>query len=155
MSRRRRSRAGPERVLPALWRSAENTLTRCSLRLVLEGFGAALRPPSRRRAWFHLADRRVSQSHDKIGASTARIEPFPNPACGVKRFKGSIAKARAAIDAYMRDCGHVVRGWTQLRGTATIRGVGFFDLRHPTKQHGGAGNDAQLHPVLGFKAAPC
>jgi hypothetical protein len=78
------------------------------------------------------------------------IVEFPNVACGVKRFARAVAKARGAIEDYMKTCGRVVKGWTQLRGTATIRGVGFFDLPHPTKQHGVADNDAELHPALGF-----
>ena len=78
------------------------------------------------------------------------IVEFPNPTCGVKRFTSAVAKARGGIEDYMKTCGRVVKGWTQLRGTATIRGVGFFDLPHPTKQHGVADNDAELHPALGF-----
>jgi hypothetical protein len=81
------------------------------------------------------------------------IVEFPNVACGVKRFARSVAKARAAIEDYMATCGRRVKGWTQLRGTATIRGVGFFDLPHSTKQHGVADNDAELHPALGFKGS--
>jgi len=84
------------------------------------------------------------------------IVEFPNVTCGVNRFKGSIAKARNAIVAYMSKCGHVdTFGWTQLTGFATITGVGFFDLVHGTKQHGVADNDAELHPALKFTAVTC
>jgi hypothetical protein len=38
----------------------------------------------------------------------------------------------------------------QLHGTATIRGVGFFDLLHGTSQHGVAPNEVELHPALRF-----
>jgi hypothetical protein len=55
----------------------------------------------------------------------------------------------------MGTCGHVVDGWTQLTGFATIKGVGFFDLVHSSKQHGVADNDAELHPVLQFNAGTC
>jgi hypothetical protein len=84
------------------------------------------------------------------------IVEFPNVDCGVQRFKSSIAKARKAIEAYMSQCGHVSdNGWTQLTGWATIKGVGFFDLVHGTKQHGVADNDAELHPALQFTAGTC
>jgi hypothetical protein len=81
------------------------------------------------------------------------IVEFPNVACGVKRFPRTVAKARAAIEQYLEECGRRKDAWTSLRGTATIRGVGFFDLPHNTKQHGVADNEAELHPVLGFKGS--
>jgi hypothetical protein len=40
-----------------------------------------------------------------------------------------------------------------LRGSATITGVGFFDLLHG--QTGVAPNGIELHPVLGFSRARC
>jgi len=55
----------------------------------------------------------------------------------------------------MGECGHVANGWTQLTGWATIKGVGFFDLVHGSKQHGVADNDVELHPVLQFTAGTC
>ena len=41
----------------------------------------------------------------------------------------------------------------RLRGTATITGVGFFNVRH--RQTGAAQNGVELHPVLGFKSTDC
>ncbi len=32
----------------------------------------------------------------------------------------------------------------------TIRGIGFFDITHPTPQDGVAPNGIELHPVLGI-----
>ena len=40
-----------------------------------------------------------------------------------------------------------------LRGTATITGVGFFDFDHG--QAGVAPNAIELHPVLGFGRVRC
>lgn len=55
------------------------------------------------------------------------IVEFPDVACGVERFRSLIGNARAAVEAYMAQCGHVAdNGWTQLMGWATIRGVGFL-----------------------------
>jgi hypothetical protein len=43
--------------------------------------------------------------------------------------------------------------FTQLKGEATIRGVGFFDFLHG--QTGVAPNGIELHPVLKFTNATC
>jgi hypothetical protein len=42
-----------------------------------------------------------------------------------------------------------------LHGTATITGVGFFDIRHATPQRGVAPNNIELHPVLAFRTSSC
>ena len=43
--------------------------------------------------------------------------------------------------------------FTDLKGTATVTGVGFFDIPHG--QTGIAPNAIELHPVLKFSAASC
>jgi hypothetical protein len=43
-------------------------------------------------------------------------------------------------------------GRAQLHGTATFRGVGFFDLLHGSTQHGVAPNEVELHTALRFQA---
>jgi hypothetical protein len=49
----------------------------------------------------------------------------------------------------IRGCGSPSRSeFVQLRGTATITGVGFFDFQHG--QSGVAPNGIVLHPVVGF-----
>jgi hypothetical protein len=82
------------------------------------------------------------------------IVEFPNGVCNVNApptYKGLIKKARAAVDALIPLCRTSGKqGWVQLRGTATIRGVGFFDLVHGTRQHGVAPNEVELHPALRF-----
>jgi hypothetical protein len=82
------------------------------------------------------------------------IVEFPNGACNVNApptYKGLIKKARAAVDALLPECRTgAIRGWVQLHGTATMRGVGFFDLVHGSTQHGVAQNEVELHPALRF-----
>jgi hypothetical protein len=47
------------------------------------------------------------------------------------------------------------KGWAQFRQgtTATVRGVGFFDLVHGSDLHGVAANEVELHPVLAFQGS--
>jgi hypothetical protein len=91
---------------------------------------------------------------DNQTPQTKMIVEFPNAACKVNApptYKGLIKKARAAVDALIPLCrSSGKQGWVQLRGTATIRGVGFFDLVHGTSQHGVAPNEVELHPALRF-----
>lgn len=59
-------------------------------------------------------------------------------------------RARAAL---LRACGDPGSNFAELRGTATIVGVGFFDFLHG--QRGVAPNGIELHPVLAFSARSC
>jgi hypothetical protein len=87
------------------------------------------------------------------------IVEFPNVACNVTaptRYKNEIAQARADVVDLTRDCRTgFKKGWAQFRPriTATIRGVGFFDLVHGSELHGVAANEVELHPVLAFHGA--
>jgi hypothetical protein len=96
---------------------------------------------------------------DDHGAPTDKmIVEFPRLDCGVNAptsYRKRIGKARTAIEKFIEECGTPVGRWTSLRGTATIKGVGFFDLPHSGtgKQHGVAGNDIELHPVLSFSGS--
>jgi len=87
------------------------------------------------------------------------IVEFPNVACNVTaptRYKNEIAQARADVVDLTRDCRTgFKKGWAQFRQgtTATIRGVGFFDLIHGSELHGVAPNEVELHPVLAFHGA--
>jgi len=84
------------------------------------------------------------------------IVEFPNVACNVgapTRYKNEIAQARADVVDLTRECRTGFnKGWAQFRQgtTATIRGVGFFDLVHGSNLHGVAENEVELHPVLVF-----
>lgn len=85
-------------------------------------------------------------------AKTMIVE-FPDPTCpGARdsRKKSAMGRARAALVAA---CGAPSTSFHELRGKATITGVGFFDVKHG--QSGLAPNAIELHPVLGFKRAVC
>ena len=99
----------------------------------------------------HLAIR------DEQGEPTDHmIVEFPNVACNVTaptRYKNQIAQARADVVDLTRECRTgFKKGWAQFPAgaTATIRGVGFFDLVHGSELHGVAENEVELHPVLAF-----
>ena len=84
------------------------------------------------------------------------IVEFPNVDYNVTaptRYKNQIAQARADVAALIPQCRTgFKKGWAQFRDgtTATIRGVGFFDLVHGSNLHGVAENEVELHPVLAF-----
>ena len=82
------------------------------------------------------------------------IAEFPDPTCNGASSspkKGKMASARSAIIAA---CGLPSSShFTQLGGTATVTGVGFFDIPHG--QTGVAPNAIELHPVLKFSASSC
>ena len=86
--------------------------------------------------------------------STGRtmIAEFPSAGC----TNGSVARVRIrrARSTFDRLCGTQSRsGFTNLAGTATVTGVGFFDFKHG--QRGVAPNGIELHPVLTFSAQGC
>jgi hypothetical protein len=82
------------------------------------------------------------------------IVEFPDVRCtGAKQSKklDAMRKARAAFE---RACGAPsASSFRQLRGSATITGVGFFDVKHG--QRGIAPNGIELHPVLRFRSGGC
>lgn len=87
--------------------------------------------------------------------SKTMIVESPDPSCpGVRDSikKTAIGRARSAISAA---CGSPSTHFHDLEGTATITGVDFFDVKHPTPQTGVAPNGIELHPVLGFTDAVC
>jgi hypothetical protein len=87
------------------------------------------------------------------------IVEFPNVACNVTAptlYKNQMTKARAAIEELLPQCrSGFKKGWAQFRQgtTATVRGVGFFDLVHGSDLHGVAANEVELHPVLAFQGS--
>jgi hypothetical protein len=77
---------------------------------------------------------------------TRMIAEIPDPAC-VKAgspFKGKIAKARSDFEAHFNP----TSTFQTANVPVTVIGVGFFDLKHGTPQHGVARNNIELHPVL-------
>jgi hypothetical protein len=98
--------------------------------------------------------------HDEHPEHTMLVE-FPDTACEPAKsspYAARIARAREALYRLVTRCTGKrpsFSDWTPLTGRATIKGVGFFDLVHSSKQHGVADNDAELHPVLQFNAGTC
>jgi hypothetical protein len=96
----------------------------------------------------------IRDEHGK--PSDHMIVEFPNVECNVTaptQNENDIAQARANVDDLIPMCRiGFKKGWAQFRDgtTATIRGVGFFDLLHGSNLHGVAENEVELHPVLAF-----
>ena len=96
----------------------------------------------------------IRDEHGK--PSDQMIVEFPNVECNVTaptQNENDIAQARADVDGLIPACRTGFKqGWAQFRDgtTATIRGVGFFDLAHGSNLHGVAANEVELHPVLAF-----
>jgi hypothetical protein len=90
--------------------------------------------------------------------SKTMIVEFPDTSCnGAKDSakKGQMGSARSAI---VNACGQPPSpssDFADLKGTATITGVGFFDVKHGTPQTGVAPNNIELHPVLRFSNSNC
>lgn len=85
--------------------------------------------------------------------SQTMITEFPDTTCNGAASspkKAAMAAARAKLIAA---CGQPSSSFQQLRGTATLTGVGFFDIPHG--QTGVAPNAIELHPVLKFVNASC
>jgi hypothetical protein len=91
-------------------------------------------------------------SDPKLGGSM--IVEFPSSTCttgGDKAERRSMRQARTDLAAA---CGGEVRSSpVTLTGTATISGVGFFDVIHG--QTGVAPNGVELHPALTFASTNC
>jgi hypothetical protein len=90
------------------------------------------------------------------------IVEFPNVACKGARVSKHEPEMEQARSDFATLCG--LDAWAtrklrtapkKLAGTASIVGVGFFDLKHPTPQSGVAPNNIELHPVLQFSSEGC
>jgi hypothetical protein len=90
------------------------------------------------------------------------IVEFPNTVCKGARISDHKDEMKEARDDFGTLCG--VPTWRarttkasprDLTGTASLEGVGFFDLPHGTPQVGVAPNNIELHPVLKFSAEDC
>jgi hypothetical protein len=91
---------------------------------------------------------------DPTDASHTMIVEFPNPECQGAVESRQQAQIAAARTAFIAACGPPPAGRFQaLSGTATITGVGFFDVLHG--QSGVAPNGVELHPVLRVDQVTC
>jgi hypothetical protein len=64
----------------------------------------------------------------------------------------------SARSALTKACGQAPgpsSDFADLKGTATVTGVGFFDVKHGTPQTGVAPNNIELHPVLKVSGINC
>jgi len=99
-------------------------------------------------------DRDIHMVISEPNRSRTMIVEFPDARCsGARRStkRNAMRKARAALVAA---CGSASSSsFTRLRGTATITGVGFFDVKHG--QRGIAPNAIELHPILRFRSSNC
>jgi hypothetical protein len=89
-----------------------------------------------------------------VTTSGTMIVEFPTVACSSGATQGAKTRMKNARNAFGAACG--VPGsssFTNLKGKATIRGIGFFDFLHG--QTGVAPNGIELHPVLRFMDATC
>jgi hypothetical protein len=88
-------------------------------------------------------------------AKTMIVE-FPDTTCpgaSSSPKKAQMASARSALTAA---CGQAPSSdFADLKGTATMTGVGFFDVKHSTPQTGVAPNNVELHPVLKVSGISC
>ncbi|MDP9224523.1 MAG: hypothetical protein M3P18_11850 [Actinomycetota bacterium] len=85
-------------------------------------------------------------------AKTMIVE-FPDTTCPGARSSPKKAQMKSARKALVTACGAPSSSFHHLDGTATIMGVGFFDIKHG--QNGLAPNGIELHPALGFRKATC
>jgi hypothetical protein len=115
-----------------------------------------------------LVDARIEEDGDihlvirSKYANEQMIVEFPNVACKGARVSAERDEMEQARSDFATDCG--LDAWAtrrkraspkELRGTASVVGVGFFDLKHPRPQSGVAGNNIELHPVLQFSSEDC
>jgi hypothetical protein len=85
------------------------------------------------------------------GLSTAdtMVTEMPNASCDGAASSAKRASMAKARNAFVVACGMPTSShFKLLTGTATVRGVGFFDKPHTSA--GQAPNFLELHPLLGF-----
>jgi hypothetical protein len=90
--------------------------------------------------------------------SKTMIVEFPDTTCNGASSspkKAQMASARSSLTSACGQAPGPSSDFRQLHGTATVTGVGFFDVKHATPQTGVAPNNIELHPVLKFSASSC
>jgi hypothetical protein len=112
-----------------------------------------------------LEEARLEKDHDihliiaQPGKPThTMIVELPDPTCAGVTSSIRRAKIASARGAFIAACGLPPTNpapFKNLTGTATITGVGFFDLKHTPPQRGVAPNDIELHPILVIKPTAC
>ena len=108
-----------------------------------------------------LVEMKLEDDHDihlvisvPSAPSKTMIVEFPDTTCNGASSSPKKAKMASARSAIIAACGQPSSShFTNLSGSATVTGVGFFDIPHG--QTGVAPNAIELHPVLKFSAAAC
>jgi len=85
-----------------------------------------------------------------LSSDATMIAEIPDPQC----IKDSALSAKAdqfrqALVSKFGAPGKKTKRFTH-PAKITLRGIGFFDIVHPTEQDGAAPNNLELHPVLGI-----
>lgn len=81
------------------------------------------------------------------------IVEFPDVRCPGARSSARKGAMRRARNRFERACGQPSSGFTSLKGTAIIKGVGFWNFDHG--QTGVARQAIELHPVVGIRVTGC
>jgi hypothetical protein len=82
------------------------------------------------------------------------IVELPALGCTTGASAANRLRMERARAAFLRACHDPGNGsFSNLTGSATITGIGFFDRIHG--QRGVAANGIELHPVTGFTATSC
>ena len=90
--------------------------------------------------------------------SKTMIVEFPDTSCNGASSSPKKSQMASARSALTKSCGQAPgpsSDFKNLQGTATVTGVGFFDVKHGTPQTGVAPNNIELHPVLRFSNSSC
>src|SRR5262245_16879297 len=85
---------------------------------------------------------------DPARTGATMIAEFPAKSCTAGATPGARTKMNRARTVLIAACGGPSGSFRKLSGTATVTGVGFFDVIHG--QTGVAPNGIELHPVVGF-----
>jgi hypothetical protein len=86
------------------------------------------------------------------------IVEFPDTSCNGANSspkKSQMGSARWALTKACSQAPGPSSDFADLKGTATVTGVGFYDVKHGTPQTGVAPNNIELHPVLRFSNSTC
>jgi hypothetical protein len=87
------------------------------------------------------------------GANGERmVVEFPKADCADAMMSAKQPQMAAARKALLDHCGPASSSFKELDGTATVKGVGFFDYKHAGSQ---ADNQLELHPVLKVTNVVC
>jgi hypothetical protein len=87
------------------------------------------------------------------GANGKRmVAEFPNADCDGAALSAKQPQMAAARRTLLDHCGPAPSSFKRLEGTATVKGVGFFDFKHAGDQ---ADNWMELHPVVKLTDVVC